>query len=84
MDLDRFLLHNLLVDEELRDFLALIALELNDVAELGILDNGAVAAKILLEYLENLLEIHLLRNAAGSGESLATIALLNANVHIVG
>jgi hypothetical protein len=84
MNLDSLFLDNLFIDKKLRNFLALVTLELNDIAELGILDNGAVAAKILLEHFENFVEIHLLGNATGSGEGLATVALLNANVNIIG
>lgn len=84
MNLDGLFLDNMLINEKLRNFLALVTLELNDVTELGMLDNGAVAAKILLEHFENFFEIHLLGNATGGGEGLATVALLNANVNKIG
>ncbi len=84
MDFDLALVHDLFIDEELGDGLSLVALQLDDVAELGVLDNGAVAAKLLLEHLQHLLKVDLLRNARRSRERLASVALLDANVNIVG
>jgi hypothetical protein len=83
VDLDGVLLNNAFGDEELGDVLPLVALELDDVAQFRVLDNGAVAAEILLEDLEHLFKVHLLRNARGGRERLSTIALLDADVHIV-
>lgn len=84
MNLDLALVHDLLIDEELGHGLSLVALQLDDVAELGVLDNGAVAAKLLLEHLQHLLKVDLLRDAGRGRERLAPVALLDADVNIVG
>lgn len=54
------------VDEELSDRGPLVALELNDLAGLGVLDDGAVARELLLEGLEDLLGVELCQ-AGGRG-----------------
>lgn len=84
VNLDELLLANLLVGEKLRNVLALIALQLNDLAELGIVDNGAVAAERLLKRPQDLVKVDLLRDAARRRERLAASALLDANVHEIG
>jgi hypothetical protein len=71
--------------------LALVALELDHLAHLTIGDDGAIAGcncqyeesfdartsltELLLDHLEDLLLIELLREALNSGQSLTTIAL---------
>jgi len=47
VNLDTGLLTNALVDEELGDVGSLIALELDHLTKLGIIDNGTVAAELL-------------------------------------
>jgi hypothetical protein len=83
VDFDGVFLNNAFGDEELGDVLPLVALELDDVAQFWVLDYCAVAAEILLEDLEHLFKVDLLRNARRGRERLSTIALLDANVHIV-
>lgn len=64
----------LLVGQELLDILALITLELDHLSHLRVNDNGAIAGKLLLDDLENLLLIKLLGKALNSGQGLASIA----------
>jgi len=70
-------------DQELLHILSLITLELNHLAHLTIGDDGAIAGELLLDHLENLLLVELLREALNSGQSLTTIALLDADVDVV-
>jgi len=76
-------LESLLVSQELLDILSLISLQLNHLAHLGVRDDGAIASELLLDDLENLLLVELLGKTLNSGQSLATIALLNPYVNIV-
>jgi hypothetical protein len=48
-----------LVDEEVFHGIALVTLELDDFSGAGVGDNRAIASKLLLDDLENLLEIEL-------------------------
>ena len=63
-----------LIDQELFDILALIALELDHLAHLLIVDDGAIAGKLLLDDLEDLLLVELCRDALDGGQGLTTIA----------
>jgi len=72
----------LLVDEKLFHDISLVALKLDHVAGLFIVDYGAVAGELLLNDLEDLLEVELGWNALDGGQGLTTIALLNADVDI--
>ena len=65
----------LLVDEELLHVLALVALQLDHLAHLRVVDNGAIARKFLLDHLEDLLLVELFRQALDRRQGLATIAL---------
>ena len=47
MHFDHVLLSDLLVDEELRDHLALVALKLDHLAKVGIINDRAVAVELL-------------------------------------
>jgi hypothetical protein len=65
----------LLIDQELLHILALVALELDHLAHLRVVDDGAIAGEFLLDDLEDLLLVELLRQALDGGQCLATIAL---------
>lgn len=65
----------LLVGHEVLDVFALIALELNHLAHLGVGDNGAIAGKLLLDHFEDLLLVELLGQALHRGQGLTSIAL---------
>lgn len=73
----------LLVSQELLDILSLVSLQLNHLAHLSVRDDGAIASEFLLDDLKNLLLVELLGKTLNSGQSLATIALLNPYVDVV-
>jgi len=73
----------LLVSEEFLNVLALIALQLNHLSHLCINNDGAITSEFLLDDLEDLLLVELLRKALDSGQSLTTIALLNTDVYVI-
>jgi len=71
------------VGEELLNILALIALKLDHLSHLSVDDDGAIASKLLLDDLENLLLVKFLGKTLDSRQSLTTISLLNTNVYVV-
>ena len=83
VDLQRRLLHDLVVHQERRRAHALVALQLDDRAQLGVVDHGAVAAELLLESLDDLLVVERLVEPLDGRQGLAAVALLDADVDIV-
>jgi len=83
VDLQRRLLHDLVVHQERRRAHALVALQLDDRAQLGVVDHGAVAAELLLEGLDDLLVVERLVEPLDGRQGLAAVALLDADVDIV-
>jgi len=73
-----------LIGQKLLHILALIALQLDHLAHLRVVDNGAIAGELLLDHLEDLLLVELLRQALDGGQGFATIALLDTDVNVVG
>lgn len=65
----------LLIDEKFLDILALVALQLDHLSHLGIDDDGAIARKLLLDDLENLLLVEFLGQSLDCSQGLASIAL---------
>ena len=65
----------LLVGQEVLDVFALIALELDDFAHLGVAYDGAIAGKLLFDHFEDLLLVKLLRKTLDGRQGLAAIAL---------
>lgn len=65
----------LLVYEEFLHILALVSLQLDHLAHLRVGHDGAIAGKLLLDDLEDLLLIELLGQALDRGQCLTTIAL---------
>lgn len=65
----------LLVHEELLHILALVALQLDNLAHLGVGHDGAIAGELLLDHLEDLLLVELLRQALDRGQGLASVPL---------
>lgn len=65
----------LLVGQEVLDVFALIALELDDFAHLGIAYDGAIAGKLLFDHFEDLLLVKLLGETLDGRQCLAAIAL---------
>ena len=78
MHLDHVPLRDLLVDEELRDHLTLVALELDHLAKVGIINDRAVAVELLLALLEDHLLVDLgvdsLRGDENDGEDVRRLA----------
>lgn len=83
VDLQRRLLHDLVVREERRRAHALVALQLDDGPQLGVVDDGAVAAELLLEGFDYLFVVERLVEPLDGGQGLAAVALLDADVDIV-
>src|SRR6266480_6975031 len=71
-----------LVDEKILHSIALVALQLDHVAGLLIVDDGAVASKLFLDDLEDFLEVELGWDGLDRGQCLATITLLDADVDV--
>jgi hypothetical protein len=65
----------LLVGQEVLDVLALVALELDDLAHLGVAHDGAIAGKLLLDHFEDLLLVEFLGEALDGRQGFAAIAL---------
>jgi len=83
MNLDLVLPDKASLDQEVRDVLALVTLELNYLAKLLVLHHIPVAAELFLEVLEDLLVAELLLQALHCGQTLLPIPLLDPNVHIL-
>ena len=83
MNLDVALLRDALLNEESSNLLTLVALKLDDLAKLLVINNGAVACKLLLEGLQELLLVIFLGNALESGKSLTSVPLLDTDVDVV-
>jgi hypothetical protein len=71
-----------LIDEEFLHNIALIALELDHVASLVIVDDGAVAGELLLDDLEDLFEVELGWDTLDGGQGFTTITLLDTDVDV--
>ena len=56
------------------DILALVALKLNHLAHLGVIDDGAIAGEFLFDDLEDLLLVEFLWQALDRSQGLTTIA----------
>jgi len=82
VDLDVVAVDLQLVDQEALELLALVTLELDHLASL-VVDDGAIAGKLLLDNLENLLEVQHTWQSLHGGQSLASIALLDAYVDLL-
>lgn len=90
VDLDVILLESvfahlglILVGEKVHHFGAMVSLELDHLAHVGVLNDGAIASIFLLESLEKSLGRVLLGEALDSRQGLATVALLNTNVDVI-
>ena len=64
----------LLIGQEFLHILALIALELDHLAHLRVVDDGAIAGEFLLDHFKDLLLIELFGQALHRGQGLTTIA----------
>jgi hypothetical protein len=80
VELDHLLVNATLLDKEIQDLGALIALELNDRSELGILNKRSIAGKILLENLQHALLVKGCGESLDGRQGLASVTLLNADI----
>jgi len=80
---DGVLRADLLFDQEGLDGLTLVALELKNLTfGFLVLEHCAVAAMLLLDCLQNLLEIQCFGEASHSSDGFASVTLLDANVNV--
>lgn len=84
VDLDSLLVHLELSGQELQDLSSLVTLELENVTKFFILVDMAVAAKILLQSLENLLEVIFTGDTLDSSNGLTAVTLLMSDMNVVG
>ena len=73
----------LLIGQEFLNVLALVSLELDDLTHFGVGDYGSIAGELLLDDLEDLLLVKLLRQTLHGGQRLASIALCGMSVYIL-
>eukprot|EP00252_Welwitschia_mirabilis_P021016 TRINITY_DN5279_c0_g1_i1.p1 TRINITY_DN5279_c0_g1~~TRINITY_DN5279_c0_g1_i1.p1 ORF type:complete len:129 (-),score=0.06 TRINITY_DN5279_c0_g1_i1:214-600(-) len=83
VNLDSIFLHQSRIDEELRNVFTLIALELNDLSKFNVFNDGTITAEFLFKVFENLVIIVVLMEALHRRQTLPSVALLYAHVHIV-
>ena len=83
MNLELLLGRNIILNQDITDLDAVVALELNNLTKFLVDDDGAVAAKVLLEHLDELLDLlrgEIVLKALNSSQGLATVALLQTNI----
>ena len=80
MDHNVLLPIDLLVHKEVTHVRSLISLELNDLAMLLILHDGAVARKALLPRLQNQLQVQIGSQSLDGCDTLSAVSLLNTNM----
>merc|ERR1712216_952226 len=73
---------DLLLHEERVHVRPLVARELDDLAQLRVLRDGAVALEVLLERLADALHVQIFREALDRGNTLPAVALLHADVDL--
>jgi len=83
MNFDVVLLHDASLNKEIGNILPLVTLKLNDLSKLRVLDNSTIAAELLLEVLQYLVVAELLLEALHSGQALASVPLLYADVDVL-
>jgi len=81
VDLELVRLDQAGLSEPVADFVPLIALQLQDLAILGVLYHGAVAGELLLASADNFFEVILGGESLNSGECLPPVPLLDPDVH---
>lgn len=84
MHLDALLLQLQGSGQKLHHLGSLVTLQLDHLAQLGVLHNVAVASKVLLQHAQDALLVILLRQSLHSGQGLATVPLLDTDVDVVG
>jgi hypothetical protein len=81
VDHNLVLVTDLLVHKKLSDVGSLVTGQLQDLAQLGVDQDGTVALEGLFQRLGNLGDIQIVSEALHGGDALATITLLNADVN---
>ena len=71
---------NFLIHQKVSNVGALVSRELDDLAQLVVLDNGTVAAKVLLERLEDAFDVQIIGETLECRDTLSTISLLDSNM----
>jgi len=90
VDLDMILLKSIfahfvfvLVGEEIHDLGTMVALELDHLAHILVLNDGAIASIFLLESLQKCLGVIVFRETLDSRQGLATVALLDTDMDVI-
>jgi hypothetical protein len=71
------------VDHKVPNVLSLVSLKLNDLTHLGVVHDSAIAGKLLLDHLENLFLVKLLRETLDGSQGLSSISLLDTYMDII-
>lgn len=83
MNLDLILLDEAGLNEELGDVLALIALELDYLAQLLVLHHIPIATEVLLQVLEDLVVAEIFLQPLNCSQTLLPIPLLDPYMHVL-
>lgn len=83
MDLYHVLFNLELINEKVLDGNTLVALELQDIAVLGIFDNCTVSGEIFLPLFQDNFVVVLFGDSLDSCQGLSTISLLQSDVYII-
>jgi len=73
----------LFVNKKFLNVFPLIALKLNHLTHLRVIDDGAIAGEFLLDDLQYLLLVELLGKPLYGSQGFTTIALLNSNMNVI-
>lgn len=83
MNLNMILLHDTTINKEVRNVLALITLELNDLAKLFVVHNIPITTEVLFQTLEDLLVAQILSQTLNCRQAFLPIPLLDSNMNIL-
>lgn len=74
---------SLLIGQEGANIVALVTLQLDDVADLFVVHDGAIASEFLLDHFEDLFEVEFGGDTGNGGQGFTTITLLDADMNLV-
>ena len=74
---------NFLVRQKCLDICSLVSTQLNNLTNLFVFLNGAVARKVLLECLAYSLNVQIISKTCYGCNTLSSISLLDSNVHLI-
>ena len=83
MDLDDVLINNSFTNQKFRNLLSVIALQLNNLSKFRIINNCAVTMKSSFECFQDFVKVDICGQALNSGQSFASVTLLDSYVDIV-